>query len=1468
MDTRKKSLILITALTFVYGLYYWGIPAFINIEKRIDFIEEQISKNTGIKVAIEQPYVKMGHTPAIWFMAENISILNNDNSKAINLEHSAIKVHLLPLLAGKIHIGNFSSDKIDVNFVYTKNGELKIGQYSLPQIPKTKLTLTKAYFRLGNYKIKLDDQKQNKKILLDGSFLTLDEFKNNKRIKLATFAKLFVNKKASDIMADVDIKLPLTKITENQFKVTGRISNLDLADFSDYAKALPNSKIKSLSGRVNLVADTTSKSNEHKNIFSQLTIEDLGIINEEPAKSIYCNKILSIKTDIDTIKNGLNIQNMDISSSGIDINIKGDVTNFDSKIPFVNTNIEIKNSKAENFIPLLPAERDILEEIDFFALKKYPLYGNVNGKLQLKGKALTPEINGNIKISNVYLVKPLPYNTPKGQIDLEFTSDKVFFDANVPAPFGQNVSVIGYQELYNNKLASIDIKTTPKIDLKTAQNVLNPLHQILKFDLGPLPIMTVNGTGNVELKVEGNRKLPQIWGVINFANATATFNDINNLFAQNINGKVTFNNQKVEFSTTGAIINNRPVSIDGNASLKGDLDVKVTSKQQDLNKLIKVIKTSPMLIDIQNLITPLTNAKGYIDLNLNLTGNISDINNIVFNKNLFAKGSIKLLDNFISVQNIPITKVNGQIDFSNTDINLNLISKLNQSIITITGLLNEKDADLKLSSNNFILEDGIKILNLNIPYKKDLGKIQTDFTANYKGGIQELNPKGFNAKGKIHQLKSSNLAIENTPFEISQGYLKNTNIKGSFRNVPFLINLTASNILSPTQNINGNFNFNKLKFEYLKEALEHFGIKNIQNHSGYIALSGQIHNNQIFADTILENVGFLYTPENLPVKISSGKIQLKKESLLLNKLNSTLGEMPVFIDGSILNIDKKPSLKLYVNAKPTQNFMDQYFNNKTVYPIKLKGDINCSSNITGTLDAIHNKTQLKLAENASIYYMGATLGSVSDKQSSLISADNIIYPSGIKLNNFVYDKLIPSQNNIPHKNTQLIASGYIGFLENNDVKFNNFRIKTEEATDAKIFNIIFRKPFMKQGIFTSDITLNGKASAPIILGKLHITSIDMPLFDAIINDIDFDFKKDIISLNSKGIVLTNNLNISAIIKNSPTLPLVFENIKVDIEDLDLNKITESIRDYDVDSSRNLSLSLANNFVDLSQILILNSEISANNIRIKNLNANDFLAHTILNDKMQLDVKDFQFKVAEGAVNGNIKYNLLNNLVSFSMSVKDANAQIIAETLFDLKGQIFGTVTGDVNLYCNGKSQDLCTQTLGGNGNFTVINGKMPKLGSLEYLLKAGNLVKSGITGLSINGIIDLITPHKTGDFDSITGHFHIAEGIADDIQIYSSGKELNMYMKGSYNFTNLIANMQIFGALSKNFSTLFGKIANASLNTLFNTIPGINISEAPSIITDDIKKIPNNEDSARMFKAEIYGDINGENYVKSFKWLK
>lgn len=1477
MDNIRKSLIVVTVLTFFYGLYYWGIPALINIEKRMPVIEEKIHQQTGYKISVKDPYIKMGHTPAIWFMAENAALLNDDGSKAVNLEHSAIKIHLLPLLTGKIHIGNFSSDKIDINLTYTQNSKLQLGQYPLENLSDPKLTLTKAYFRIGNYKVNLNDLKQNKKILLDGSYLTIDEFKNNKRIKLSTFAKLMVGKKASEIMADVDVKLPINKITEDQFKVNGRITNLNLADFSEYAKALPDSKIKSLSGIVNMVADTSVKENKHKNIFSNLTIDNLGIMQQKEARSIYCKNKINIKMDVDTIKNGINIRNMKILSKGINITINGKATKLDAKTPYIDLKTAIDKSRTESFIPLLPGAENLLEEVNFYALKNNFFYGDINGNINIKGRADTPDVTGKILVSNGYLNNPLPNNTPKASIKLAFNGQKMLMDVKVPASHKETVLVNGDVELYGNKNADLYIKSTPEINLKIAQTILNPLHEILKFDLGPVPIMDLRGIGNIDLHVTGNRKNPHAWGEFNFKNTTASFLDIHNMVLKNGAGKLIFNDENTYFHTTSAALNGRPVSVDGECTLKGVLDFNVTSKQQDLGDLIKIIKTSPMLADLQKLIKPVSSAKGLSDFTVSLTGNITDVNDVVFNKNIFAKGSIVLFSNSLTAQGITLNNLSGRINFENLDSNLNLKSNLGNSIVTIKGQINDKTADIKIFSDKFVLKDGLNLLKLKLPMQDNIGRIHSSFTANYKGSVNNINPAGIDLQGKIYAAKGQSFSVNNASFSIKNSNFKTSVISGFFKGSPYSVHINASNILTDKQSVNGNFQIKNFNLSNLNEFNKHFKseLNNISNFNGTVNLNCYIKNNGVYTDTALNNISFVYNPLKIKIRILSGQLQLRKNILSINKLNSLAGEMPVFIDGKVYNIDSKPVLGLYINAKPSQEFVDQIFNNKAVYPIKLKGDINCSSTISGPLNAIRNKTLLKLAEGASIYYMGATLGgspNIENQASNAvnITIDNTIYPNGILINNLNYDKLVQSQNNKLYTKRQLNASGSIGFLADNDIKFNNFKVKTLQPTDAKIFNIIFRKPLMKQGIFTSDITINGKASAPVIFGKLNITSIDMPLFDATIKDIALDFKRDKIYLNSKGVVLTNNLNISAIMKNNPHPPLIFEEIKVNLEDLDLNKIAATFRDYEADSSRNPA-TLSNNasMPDISQIIIRKADIIADKIKIKNLTASDFSSRITLDSKKILEVPDFKFSMANGEVKGNINYNFNDNIVKLAMDIKNANAQIIAETLFDLKGQIFGSLTGNINLSCKGQSHDACMSTLNGNGSFNVEDGRMPKLGSLEYLLKAGNLVKGGITGLSINGIIDLITPYKTGDFDSISGNIHIVNGIADNIQIYSAGQDLNMFMRGSYNFTNLIADMQIFGALTKNFSTLFGKIGNASLNTLFNTIPGINVSEAPSVITEDIKKIPNVEHNAsRMFTVDIYGDINGDNYVRSFRWIK
>ena len=164
---------------------------------------------------------------------------------------------------------------------------------------------------------------------------------------------------------------------------------------------------------------------------------------------------------------------------------------------------------------------------------------------------------------------------------------------------------------------------------------------------------------------------------------------------------------------------------------------------------------------------------------------------------------------------------------------------------------------------------------------------------------------------------------------------------------------------------------------------------------------------------------------------------------------------------------------------------------------------------------------------------------------------------------------------------------------------------------------------------------------------------------------------------------------------------------------------------------------------------------------------------------------------------------------------------------------------------------------------------MTKLGSLEYLLKAGNLVKGGLTSLSINSVIDLLAPSKTGNFEDIFGSVRIKDGVARNIEITTKGEDLSLFIGGTYNFATSIADMEVLGLLSRKISTMFGPIGNMSINTLFNVIPGVDLTK-DSPILERINKIPGIELSSkayRKFIAEIKGNINEDDYVTSFKWI-
>ena len=1483
MGRNLKLLISIFSLTVVYGLYYWGVPAFINIKDKTEFIEQKIFEETGFKVSIKNPNLKMGYIPSVWVSADNISVLNDDNSKAFSIQKPNINIRLLPLIIKNIDIRHFSADSSTINLVFDKSSKLRLGQYLILEPQKSDFKINRLHFDLGDYNINLDDQLQNKKISLNGQYLQIKDFRNNKHIDLNTDVVLNTGSKKSFIKTNINLKLPINKISDDQLEISGHIANLDLSDFSIYAKTLSKGEIKSLSGIVNLTAKTSETSDKHKKVELETYINNLGIFKEDLLSSIYSKDKVEIKSDFSTINNGIQINGVKINSDGIHANLSGNITHLNAKLPVLDLKIGVKDSKAEKILPILPGEENLSPDINILLLKQTGFWGDANGELEIKGKADYPKVYGKILVTNAYMVKPIP-NAKKATIGLDFTGNKFNLDVTVPTSPDQTVWVKGPINIDENKHADLKITSTKNVDLKTAQIVLNPLHEILHFELGPVPIMDIKGKGGIDLHVVGTTEAPHAWGQFYFNNGNVSFLDIKNMELTNASGTLDFNDENTLFQNKTGLLNGKPIFVKGTCSLEGVLNFDVDAKGQDLKNLLKIAQSSPMLKDIQDLIKPIENASGNSNFKLNLTGQITDPNNIVFNKNIFAKGSLELLSDVIKLKELPtaLSKTTGNINFENFDASFNLSSYLNKSNLLVNGSLKDNKTNLKVVSNKFNLGDGISALALKVPYSKDLATINSSFEAKYNGKIDEIDYNKLDVKGKIYSNSGakSSIIVNNSNFELDNSNFKLPLLNGTFKNSPYNITINASKIFSSKPIINGNgkiksFALNTIQDKEIIKILPKNITKQISDFDfgdSKINLSSRIVNNNINAFSELNNINILYKPKNLNLTINNGNLLLKNNSLNLNKITAKLGKMPIFINGKVLDFKNNPNLNLYVNAKPTQEFFDEFINQKSIYPVKLKGDAILTSNVNGNLNNINAKSTLQIAENSSLYYMGASLGDIENPVKIYMDCNYL--KDKLHINNLQYDKIISSQNNKPYIVTQLNSSGTISFLSDNNIAFNNFKIKTQNPTDAKIFNIIFRKPLMKQGIFTSDLVLNGTSLNPKIFGKLNITSIDIPFFDSTIRDMNLNFTKDKVYALCKGVVLNNNITINATLKNNFVAPYIIENLNFKLADLDINKITSMLIDMEAEATQNQVIFKNSNNVqsfNLSQLIIQKAQVEADKIRVRNINANNFVSTFSLNNKMLFNVDKFKFDIAQGSVLGSLKYNLLTHKIDLDTHLNSANADVMSEALFDLKGQIYGSVNGDFKLSCNGTNQSTCFKTINGNGNFKIANGKMPKLGSLEYLLKAGNLFKGGFTGLSINSLIDLITPLKTGEFESISGSIKLKDGIANQINVYSSGSDLNMYMTGSYNLTTSIANMEILGSLSKNITTVFGKIKNASLSSLLNTIPVINNSNEQLLLQEDVAKIPNIKNSTdifRIFAVDINGDINGNNYVRSFKWVK
>ena len=1444
-DLYKYLVIILTLLVF----WLFIIPFIFS--KTIPIVCENLSYNTPYNLKIENPELRLNIVPVAIIKAKRISVESKDLEDVLYLENLRLKIRILPLLSGRVHIDNIQSDDINVRSVL--DSEVKLDKNIISTVKKAKVYCDSVDIKKIRANFSLRKQSKNALYIADDIL-----YKNNGRyIKLN--AKSEINLDGTISKGNVHIYLPKNNDV-NKSHIDIHILNLDIAPITDFFKNYLPQDLISAGGIIDADIDKQHLSAMLKNI---------TIKRKDEAKSMIFPKELSINSGLNLTRNVITIDNAYINSENIDAAVSGTVSDYLSRpFPTYNLKIRLNKSKIEDFIDILPPFKT--EDIDIYKLKKYKFYGDIIGNFEIKGEDLEPDVNGHIFVNNGILTRPIP-NASGAVVKLDFKGKYLNFDVVVPAGSGERVKVEGGVELYNIKYSDMRVWSTKNVDLAIAEEKVVPLHEILNFLIGPVPIMDIKGTGNIDIKIKGNRKNPHVWGVLNFYNVTTHFLEVPDLILNSADAVLSFDDVNAVFNLKKGMINGRDVNIDGTCNLDGKFNFDVNTENQNLDDFYRAIKTSTMIDEIKNMIPAFDSMQGLVNLKLKVYGNIYDIATAKFNKNFFTKGTLELLGNAFKLQDVSAHSTKGTVNFDNTNVRLNVKSYVGNALAEVNATVKDNYADVIFGISRLNLKD---VVSAKDKFSHDIANIFVNIKAKYKGRIDKIEYNNLEFDAQILEAaKNSRLRLSNGSISLKNNKLQIKDLRGGFdgTNNSFSFNLQADNISSQPV-LNGSiqlkdFELYKInsfgEYSILPKKLRDV-IKSIQFKKGKINLNAKISNNNINASTDVGGIEFVYSPLDLPVKVINGSIYIRKNYLGLNKINIIADDMPVLFDGGVNNIFKTPVFNLYINSKPNQTFIDKHINNNRIYPLKIKGDIVYWVRLKGTNDDFNVETEANFAKDSSFYYMGATVG--DPENGIVLSLDmDVLKQSVLKIKEFSYDKLIDSQGKRQTRLNMLRVNGDADILSE-DVLLRDLRIKTNHPTDIRVLNILFKKPNIKQGQFTADLKINGHLTNPHMLGSFRIVETNIPFFDTVMKSISLNFKEKNVDISSKGEVLGNDIVFKGILRNKLSVPYYVESAAIKTKDIDFNYIINKLK-----MAQTSDFSMMDSFAgfDIKNTVIKNLKLTADRIQLRNITASDVDAILSLNEKNVFNIDKIKFNVAKGSIDGRFSYNLNNDNTWIHLNAKNISADDILLALFDLRNQIYGDLTGNVRLSCNGADFNRCMETLGGSVSFDVKDGRMPKLGSLEYLLKAGNLVKGGLTGLSLNNIIDVLIPLKTGNFSEIYGKMTVKDGVTNDIEISTRGNDLSLFITGSYNFGTSDAEMEVLGLLSKRISTMLGPIGNVSLNTLFNIVPGIDL-EKDSVLLEKINKIPGielNSKAFRKFIAEINGNINGDNYVKSFKWI-
>lgn len=1502
ISNKFKKIIFKTVITIaVFECFYLCVlPFSLNKLLESEKIKNFILEKTKIETEFDTLNIKTRITPSVLVKAKKIAVKDKYGNEFVNTQNINAEIRLFPLLKKELNLKSITAETITLNINKNDSGNFNFENLISKDKTKKRFSFSKNNTALAvkNLKIDYTDNATDKKTALDGSNIFLKSKKN--KIEATVNLKFFSdNKVIGEAAFEGEIKTPLKKEHLNKFlKCNCNIYNLNLSDIMPSLIPYLNLPSNQIEGYIDyLQLNAEQNENDETQIVINTKFNDLKYGQKDWSDNIYANGEHTLNTSLILKNNEIKATSANLRAK--DLNIKADGTIEFKNKPVLNINAEVENSKAENIVPLLPPNLPV-EYKTTGKIKKYGVYGDVNGKINIKGEVPRPDITGYMSGKNVHIDDKSLHKLYKGTVDIVFKKRTLDMDILIEFLNNQKATINGYTYMYREGVNHVKVKTTNNIDYPLAQKIVIPVSKVFNFQLGPIPEMDImSGKGIIDLDIQGSIDFVNIKGISSFKNAKLTYNGLFGVI-EDIDGEVTYNGDIINFKSKNLRLKNNKVNVDGNVQINKNLEFNISGKSAEAKDVLELINKSELLKDVQDGLKIITSADGKIDLFTNIKANIVPVPfgmpplppDEAFT-DMKVKGFVNLNNNecYFDGFYTPITDIKGRVDFTETLVTIDKLTGISgTSPLVISGkIINDIETkipyvDLTVTSEAVNLKDTVRFLTKSYMYPEgypDLSFLyQTDAKHDlyfkYRAkSIDFLTDKAFAVMNVIPSDGENSVKFNSGKVVMDKATVKVNNIIGEILNSPVTINGEVNKVdtLNPLYNLKivaDDIDISKLNNkepEILPEEIKQI-LNAYSDYSGRLKVNLLTQDNKISGKLGISGLKFKHKETNTPVIFDDFEIKTENDNLHLNNISAQISDMPIFANFNVYDVYNKAEMQGNITAKLTQGFIDEYLPKELSGKLKVFGDINFSGRINGNINNYTVIPKLTFNKDSDISYDGTNLGMRTNKRE--LTGNIQITKNEINIKNLDYIKYISSQNN---KVYPIIFAQMQGILEQNKEKQyfpKEIAIRTNQNLSARILNIFLKNQIFTQGTFNCDIKYISdiKNKTAKIIGTADCRSLNIPLFDTSIKNIKIIGDNENINLKMFGFLSDSKININSLLKNNLLGKIKVEALNIHADKINNNTLLENL------SKAHISINQNNNIkhTDLSGISIDNGHLSINELVINSLSAKNLTADFSIDKNGIFKSDNLTLAVGEGYLNGRTAYNLNDCALEGNFEINNVDADYIAETLFYGKNQVSGNANGKLYLKTKGTTDKEIIKNLEGFVFFDIADGRMPKLGSLEYLLRAGNIIKSGITGFSINNILEILNLVKTGHFSNISGSCNIKEGVAKDIEIYSRGENLSLYIHGDYDINSTQADLEVLGNLSKQISTIFGTVGNTSLNTFFKLIPGISLLDfGRKDIIENVEKIPlftNGNYEYRTFQAIINGDINKSDYVQSFKWIK